>query len=170
MSGRLPTLMTTFAAAALLTAAGALNPRPIMIWNASDSVPLGLYALHPVNRWYVTELVAMRPSDSLATFFGQRGYLPMGLPMLKRILALPGQTVCRREFAILVDNIEVGSAQSHDSRGRLLPDWQGCTVVGDDGIFLMNWQSETSLDGRYFGVVPKASVIGHAVPLWTEEP
>jgi type IV secretory pathway protease TraF len=92
------------------------------------------------------------------------------LPMLKRILALPGHTVCRNGLAILVDDIEVGAALSNDSRGRPLPDWQGCTIVGDDQLFLMNWQSETSLDGRYFGVVPKASVIGRAIPMWTREP
>jgi type IV secretory pathway protease TraF len=33
----------------------------------------------------------------------------------------------------------------------------------------MNWQSEDSLDGRYFGFVPNSSVIGKALPVWTRE-
>ena len=31
-----------------------------------------------------------------------------------------------------------------DSRGRPLPVWQGCRVVGADEVFLMNWQSPES--------------------------
>ena len=43
---------------------------------------------------------------------------------------------------------------SRDRRGRPLPVWQGCRVVGADEVFVMNWQSADSLDGRYFGPVP----------------
>jgi type IV secretory pathway protease TraF len=50
-----------------------------------------------------------------------------------------------------------------------LPVWQGCRVVGADELFLMNWQSGDSLDGRYFGLVPRSSVIGKALPVWTRE-
>ena len=100
---------------------------------------------------------------------GRVVYLPIGVPMLKRVLALPGQTVCRKGVTISVDGIEMGEALSRDSRGRPLPVWQGCRVVGADEIFLMNWQSEDSLDGRYFGLVPHSSVIGKALPVWTRE-
>jgi type IV secretory pathway protease TraF len=89
--------------------------------------------------------------------------------MLKRVLALPGQTVCRKGLMISVDAIEMGEALSRDRRGRPLPVWQGCRVVGADELFLMNWQSEDSLDGRYFGFVPNSSVIGKALPVWTRE-
>ena len=33
----------------------------------------------------------------------------------------------------------------------------------------MNWQSADSLDGRYFGPLPDATIIGRALPLWTDE-
>jgi type IV secretory pathway protease TraF len=41
--------------------------------------------------------------------------------------------------------------------------------VSDDKLFLMNWQSERSLDGRYFGLMPVSSVIGRAIPVWTKQ-
>ena len=97
------------------------------------------------------------------------GYLPSRVPMLKRVLALPGQTVCRNGFTIAVDGLEVGQARSRDGRNRPLPDWQGCRVIGDGELFVMNWQSLDSLDSRYFGPIPTSAVIGKAVPVWTDE-
>jgi type IV secretory pathway protease TraF len=87
--------------------------------------------------------------------------------MLKRVLARPGQTVCRDGLAITVDNIARGEARERDSRGRPLPVWQGCRVIAAGEVFLMNWQSADSLDGRYFGVLPMSAIIGRAEPLWT---
>jgi type IV secretory pathway protease TraF len=33
----------------------------------------------------------------------------------------------------------------------------------------MNWRSEYSLDGRYFGLLSASTIVGRAVPVWTEE-
>ena len=168
MRGRLATIVMTFGAVALVTSTMG-EATPAYIWNASKSVPIGLYRLEPADRLALTELVAVRPHEPLATFLDLNGYLPIGVPMLKRVLALPGQTVCRSGLTISVDGIDMGDALSRDSRGRPLPVWQGCRVVGADELFLMNWQSEGSLDGRYFGLVPNSSVIGKALPMWTKE-
>jgi conjugative transfer signal peptidase TraF len=166
MRSRTATILMTFAAVALVLSTMG-EATPTYIWNASKSVPIGLYQLQPASRLAVTELVAVRPPEPLATFLDLNGYLPIGVPMLKRVLALPGQTVCRKGLNISVDAIDMGDALSRDGRGRPLPIWQGCRVVGADEIFLMNWQSEDSLDGRYFGFVPNSSVIGKALPVWT---
>ncbi|WP_429031582.1 S26 family signal peptidase [Bradyrhizobium sp. I1.14.4] len=161
-------MLVTFAAVALVTSTMG-EATPAYIWNASKSVPIGLYQLQPTGRLAVTELVAARPPEPLATFLDLNGYLPIGVPMLKRVLALPGQTVCRKGLTISVDAIEMGEAKARDGRGRPLPIWQGCRVVGTDELFLMNLESEDSLDGRYFGLVPHSSVIGKALPMWTRE-
>jgi conjugative transfer signal peptidase TraF len=165
---RTATLLMTFVGVALVLSTMG-EATPAYIWNASKSVPVGLYQLQPVGRLAVTELVAVRPPEPLATFLDLNGYLPIGVPMLKRVLALPGQTVCRKGLTISVDRIDMGDALSRDSRGRPLPVWQGCHAVEADELFLMNWQSEDSLDGRYFGFVPNSSVIGKALPVWTRE-
>jgi conjugative transfer signal peptidase TraF len=162
------TILMMFAAVALVLSTTG-EATPAYIWNVSKSVPVGLYRLQPAGRLAVTELVAVRPPEPLATFLDLNGYLPIGVPMLKRALALPGQTVCRKGLTISVDGIDMGEALSRDSRGRPLPTWQGCRVVGADELFLMNRQSEDSLDGRYFGFVPNSSVIGEALPVWTRE-
>ena len=64
----------------------------------------------------VTDLVAVQPPDPLATFLDFNGYLPIGVPMLKRVLALPKQTVCRNGLTIAVDGIEMGQAHERDGK------------------------------------------------------
>ena len=169
MTGRLATLLTTLGAAVLVVSTITAKPAPVYIWNASESVPIGLYRLHRTGRLSVTQLVAVQSPEPLATFLADRRYLPRDIPLLKRVLALPGQTVCRDQLAITVDKIEMGTARVHDSRGRPLPVWQGCHVIADGEVFLMNWQSADSLDGRYFGALPTSAIIGTAEPLWTGE-
>jgi conjugative transfer signal peptidase TraF len=155
-----------FAAAVLAMAASVKKPAVRFIWNASASVPLGLYRLRPIDDLIRGQLVAVQPTEQLATFLADRDYLPLGLPMLKRVAALPGQTICRRGLTLSVDNVEVGQARERDSQGRPLPVWQGCQVVADGEIFLMNARSAVSLDGRYFGVLPVTAITGRAEPLW----
>ena len=77
--------------------------------------------MHPAGALHVTELVVVRPPEALASFLDERRYLPKGVPMLKRILALPGQTVCRSDRTITVDGIAMGEALDHDRSGRALP-------------------------------------------------
>ena len=85
-------------------------------------------AFSPRHKLTVTELVAVQPPDLLAAFLDLNGYLPIGVPMLKRVLALSGQTVCRNGLTIAVDGIDVGEAHERDGRGRPLPVWHGCRV------------------------------------------
>jgi conjugative transfer signal peptidase TraF len=164
MTRRSVFLLSVFAIALLLLSEG----DPTFVWNVSESVPTGLYRLTPARQLSVTEFVALRPPEPLETFLDLNGYLPIGVPMLKRILAVPGQTVCRSGVKVTVDGIELGVARERDGSGRPLPVWQGCRVVGNDEIFVMNWQSPNSLDGRYFGLIPASAVIGQAIPVWTE--
>ena len=109
----------------------------------------------------------VRPPEPLAEFLADRAYLPRGVPLLKHILALPGQSVCRDALAVTIDGTAVGAARERDSRDRPLPSWSGCRILRQDEVFLLNRQSADSLDGRYFGPLPASSVVGRAIPLWT---
>jgi type IV secretory pathway protease TraF len=83
-------MLTTFAALGTAISA-AFHPPPRLIWNASASVPIGLYAVRPAGGLHIAELVIVRPPIALATFMDQRRYLPIGVPMLKRVAAFQGK-------------------------------------------------------------------------------
>ncbi|WP_432475215.1 S26 family signal peptidase [Brucella anthropi] len=140
-----------------------------IIWNATASAPVGFYTIEPADRIEVPELVAIMPPEPLAGFMVGRGYVGRGVPLLKRVVGLPGQRVCRNGRAITVDGVDMGDALDRDRIGRALPVWQHCRVIADGQLFLMNWDVPDSLDGRYFGPFPASSVIGRALPLWTDE-
>lgn len=145
------------------------HPAPWLIWNATASTPTGLYALRPVGSLRTLELVAVRPPEPIASYLADGGFLPKGVPLLKHVMAMPGQTVCRSDDAVTVDHVEVGAAQTLDHLGRPLPNWSGCRTLHPGEVFLMNPTAPDSLDGRYFGPLPVTSIVARAVPLWTDE-
>jgi conjugative transfer signal peptidase TraF len=148
---------------------GALVPPHVrLIWNVSPSVPVGLYAVHPAGRLTLGELVVVHPPQPLAKFMAARRYLPRGVPLLKHVTALSGQRVCRTGDAVTVDDAAVGVALDADRAGRALPRWSGCQVIARDRVFLMNRRPADSFDGRYFGPLATATVVGRADPIWLE--
>jgi conjugative transfer signal peptidase TraF len=167
MMTRSETLITMSIAIVIQAFSMWTKPAPRLVWNASESVPVGLYSVEAGDQLAVTNLVVAMPPNSLATFLDERGYLPLGVPLIKRILALPDQSVCRNELAISVDGVTMGMALAHDRQGRPLPVWHGCRAIAEEEVFLMNWDEPASLDGRYFGPIPLRAIIGRAKPLWT---
>jgi conjugative transfer signal peptidase TraF len=137
-----------------------------LIWNASPSVPTGLYWLLARPDLKVGDLVVISAPPALADFLSERGYLPVGAPLLKHVAALSGEVVCRAGLTISIDGQVVGSARRSDRLGRPMPVWQGCQRVGSGDIFLMNADAPISLDGRYFGPISRTSIVGHAIPIW----
>lgn len=166
---RIGWITTTSCAAFVAIGSIMFSPATKLVWNASASVPVGLYAIDPIDVVHSGDLVLVLPPETVARYLDQRGYLPLGVPILKHVLALPGQSVCRVGRTITVDDMAFGEALDRDRQGRSLPAWQGCRIVADKEMFLMNWRSQTSFDGRYFGPLPVSTIVGRATPLWIKK-
>lgn len=76
------------ASVSLLGVASIASFAPRLIWNASASTPVGFYTIGEVGNLEVTDLVAVDAPEPLATFLSDGGYLPRGVPLLKRVAAL----------------------------------------------------------------------------------
>ena len=94
------------------------KPPPHYIWNLTPSVPRGLYALQPPRHLRITMLVVAQPPEPLATELDRGGYLPRGVPLIKRIFALSGQTVCRVGTRVSVDGIDASPARERAAAVR----------------------------------------------------
>lgn len=139
-----------------------------LVWNASSSLPKGLYLILPDDNIRPGQIALIRPTPGLASWMDQRGYLPVGVPLLKHVAATKGTRVCRTGNIISIRNKPVAYAKNEDRLSRPLPVWQGCLIVGKDQLFLLNVQQADSFDGRYFGPLPAKNMLGRAVAIWTE--
>lgn len=139
------------------------------VWNATASLPTGLYAIRGKASLHVGERVAIEPPPELRRLLAERHYLPTDVPLIKRIAAVRGQRVCRFAHGITIDGQFVGAARARDRLGRPLPAWFGCQTLRTGELFVMNPAAPDSFDGRYFGVLRMTDVIGRATPIWTDE-
>ena len=139
------------------------------VWNATASVPTGLYAIRGRASLHVGERVAILPPPELRRLLAERHYLPASVPLLKRIAAVRGQRVCRFGHGVTIDGDFAGLARARDHLGRPLPAWFGCRMLRTGELFVMNPAAPDSFDGRYFGMLRVADVIGRAAPVWTDE-
>jgi conjugative transfer signal peptidase TraF len=140
--------------------------QPRIIWNASASVPLGLYVAAPADHIALGDLVLVRPPETLAAFLAERGYVPHGVPLLKHVAALPPQVVCAEGNTIMVDGATVAHRRTADRLGRPLPTWHGCQALKPGQVFLLNAAEPDSLDGRYFGPLPGTNIVARLRPVW----
>jgi conjugative transfer signal peptidase TraF len=143
--------------------------QPRIIWNASASVPLGLYIAAPADDIALGDLVLVHPPHALAAFLTERGYVARGVPLLKHVAALPPQVVCAEGNTITVDGATVAHRRTADRLGRVLPTWHGCRALEADDVFLLNAAEPNSLDGRYFGPLPRTSTVARLRPVWITE-
>ncbi len=160
-------LLGGYAAIAAITVPAFVRPAPRLVWNASASVPIGLYRARPVKGLGRGDLVAAYAPQPVGHLMAERGYLPLRVPMLKQVAAVMGQDVCRTGPHILIDRKHVAEARVFDRAGRPLPAWQGCHRLLEDEVFLLNPGAPDSFDGRYFGPVKKAAIVAILTPVWT---
>src|SRR6185437_312194 len=107
------------------------------VWNVSASAPVGLYRVTHGRALSRGDLVFAIPDPSLAAFADVRGYLPAGVPLVKRIAAVVGDEVCARGNAIFVDGRPSAVRLAADAQGRALPAWSGCRTLRAHEVLLL---------------------------------
>jgi type IV secretory pathway protease TraF len=128
--------------------------------NLSPSVPLGVYRLErlapPLARG---TLVVLSAPASIRPWWRSLASL------LKPVAAVAGEEVCGVWGELFVQGEWYGPVFP-EAQGKPLPHLDGCAVVPEGTVFLASTQPK-SLDGRYFGMTPIATLTARAVPLWT---
>ncbi len=145
-----------------------------VVFNPSDSVARGWYrvdaldgagSLHRSLR--AGSIVLARLPAGVAAFAAQRGYLPEGVPILKRVGAVAPQAVCVLDRLVWIDGVPVAAVLAHDGARRPLQAWSYCRSLVDGELFLLSDTNPASFDSRYFGPIDVAAVLGIARPVWT---
>ena len=148
-------------AIAVIVSKPIINPVPLVVWNASNSVPIGWYFVSK-RQPNLGEVAVIRPPEWVEIYASARGYLPLQTPLLKPVRAIKGSIVCRFGRYVLIDGKLVAKAKYLDTNHRMLPVWKGCRTLKSDEIFVLGTHRD-SFDSRYFGPVNRTQVLGTAV-------
>lgn len=168
MTGRRVILIVAAGGLVLGLVPAVFRPSPMVIWNATASAPEGLYRLRPSDPLHVGQWVAVAPPPALSDWLARRDAAPKGVLLIKRVAALSPSLICWSGGVVRVDGQLMAIAQTRDRNGRPLPILIGCRRVAADQVFLLN-AAPGSLDGRYFGPLPRSAVIGQVTPIWVTD-
>lgn len=144
-------------------------------FTLTPSIPMGFY-LYTDAEPTIGRLATFCPPEDAAQFALERGYLhrgpcPGGVePLGKYVLAAPGDRIAIEPKGISVNGTPIDSSAVYyrDRIGRELPHYPfGEHVIGPDSLFMFSTHHPRSYDSRYFGPIPKSSIISTARPLWT---
>lgn len=160
-------LLVGAAAVAAIACATFARPVPVLMWNGSASAPLGLHRVERATTLGRGDLVLVRPPEGARELAIERGYLPDGVPLVKRIVATAGDHVCAVSGVVTINGVHVVDALRADSLGRSLTPWAGCRTLERDTFFVLMTGVSASFDSRYFGPVGSGAIVGRVVPLWT---
>jgi conjugative transfer signal peptidase TraF len=152
-----------FAAAALL-ATILWPPRPLLLWNGSDSSPIGLYRVTAPSNLMRGETVIAWPPPGARRLASDRRYLPSTVPLVKRVAGVRGDRICGIGASVFVNGEVAAERRGEDSLGRPLPSWTGCQAL-QPGEYLLLTENGASFDGRYFGVTAASDILGRATLL-----
>ncbi|NWE28045.1 S26 family signal peptidase [Pseudomonas gingeri] len=171
-------VLTGFAAAGLAALAWAafVSPLPRLTYNPSDSVAVGWYRIEPFSHraasqprpLSVDSIVLVPLPAEAAVLAARRGYLPVRVPLLKRVGAISPQDVCIAGNIVRIDGVPAATVLPADRLGRPLPSWQQCRRLEPGELFLLSVTNPASFDSRYFGPIAASTVIGVAHPVWLE--
>ena len=157
-----------------------VHPLPRLTYNPSDSVAVGWYRVDPLDHrasslspppplsFHVGSIVLVPLPAEAAALAAQRGYLPTRIPLLKRVGAVAPQEVCIIGGSVRIDGVPSAAVLAADRWGRPLQSWPQCRRLRLGELFLLSVTNPASFDGRYFGPVSEATVIGVARPVWLE--
>lgn len=142
-------------------ALGMVSSAPLMaVYNPSPSMPTGWYLRVPLEPAVGRIVVIDPPQGAIAAGW------PEGVRLIKPIAAAGGDHVCvaSRMDVLLVNGKPIAPIQPYPA-----PRWDGCRTLESGEFFLLAPHRSDSVDGRVYGPVDRAEVLGVFTPIWTDE-
>jgi conjugative transfer signal peptidase TraF len=144
----------------------AVVPPSSILWNGTDSEPVGLY-VRTTSPPAIGRIIAFRAPAGAFPYADERmGYLHR-VPILKAIGAGEGDAVCTQAGVLTINGRRRAAVFDHDPRGRALPQWRGCRTLQKGEFFVFSDRVPNSFDSRYYGPVKRGQILGVFQPLAT---
>ena len=127
-------------------------PKPVLLYNPSESAAVGWYRLKPDEPVILGAQVAAYAPKWARKLADKRGYLPYDYPLIKTVWAVYGDEVCYNNQSVSVPKRPDIPVLGQDVLGRDMPQKSGCIVLGLGEVMLLSPDVQTGFDSRYFGL------------------
>tara|TARA_R110002051_G_C8761387_1_gene501731 strand:- start:4970 stop:5710 length:741 start_codon:yes stop_codon:yes gene_type:complete len=139
------------------------NFDPKLLYNPTPSAPIGWYKIVPSDTYLPGDLVASWLPEDAEKLAQNRGYLPQGTPVIKTVLAAPGDEYCIKEGRLWVADTPALFILPTDSQDRVMPVLpDGCRSLMPSEYLVVSDRVSKSFDSRYFGPVDEDLILGKA--------
>jgi conjugative transfer signal peptidase TraF len=143
--------------------------------NTTPSIPLGVYQLsnEPVVKGAYVLLCP--PPVAVFAMAKARGYVGAGFcpggygHLMKRLVAAKDDQVTINAEGVAVNGqrLPLSKPIKLDGGGRPLPHYAKSWVLDSDEVLVMSDSNSGSFDGRYFGSIQRAQIVGVIRPVFT---
>lgn len=152
-----------------------------LVWNISDSLPLGIYKKLPtkINELKRGDIVVFCLTGEAANITYTRHYIPQRwlktgckydlVTLMKPIAGLPGDHVEQRNNGIAINNNLLPNTKhlEKDGAGRQMPYPKIPNVIPTNQLLVLAPYNPYSWDSRYYGLISNKSVRFVVRPLLT---
>ena len=143
--------------------------------NTTASIPLGVYQLSNeplIKGAYVLFCPPPAPVFAMAMASGYlgAGFCPGGYgQLMKRLAAAKNDrvTITAEGVAVNGQRLPLSKPIKLDGGGRPLPHYAKSWVLDSDEVLVMSDSNSGSFDGRYFGPIQRAQIVGVIRPVFT---
>lgn len=147
-----------------------IEREPTLLYNPSPSAPTGWYKISSSETYDVGDLVAAWLPKDAEKLAAERRYLPIKTPVIKTIIAAPGDRYCVENGYLIIDEATQFEIFRLDREGRVMPLLPvGCRRLGVGRFLIVSKRIGRSFDSRYFGEIDRSLIIGTAEVIgWAE--
>jgi len=138
--------------------------QPLIIYNATDSLPHGIYRVIKQEIYERGDLIVFPVPEQVRSLVIERGWLKPDSYLIKPVAAINGDNMWITCGQVFVNGKYFGVIKKQDRKGLPLPS----LVINDTlsaGEIAVLQRSDDSFDSRYFGPIDERQIIGRAVPI-----
>jgi conjugative transfer signal peptidase TraF len=149
-----------------------LNPSYALRYNRTNSLPVGLYLQTPFKAAKIQRgvMVGFFLDNNLNTMLrGRPWFPPIGVPLMKEVFGLPGDTILFKKNEIFINGNLFGLRERYDRNNEELPWIYEGPVILKQTQYFVGSHKVRSFDSRYFGPIDKDQMIGIFHPVFTKE-